>query len=335
MTNVSQRFVRAVLASWMSFVASIGVADTAPYTGPIMDMHLHAFSVSVQGPPPVAVCVGEAANLAFDASVPWPQALLDLVKHPRCANPFWSPNTDEELRDETIAELNRLNITAVVSGSPERVADYRARAPERVIPALYFNLTQMKYSPADVARLFDQMDFKVLGEITDQYDGLALNDAKLAPFWKFAADRDIPVAVHVGVGPPGAPYVSSGFRARLFSPLGLEDVLVRHPNLRVDIMHAAWPMLEELKAMLYTYPQLYVDTGSLQMALTRTEYYHFLQSLVEAGFLDRVMYGTDQIVWPGLIEEGVRAINDAPFLTTLQKKAILHDNAARFMRLEN
>ena len=93
-------------------------------------------------------------------------------------------------------------------------------------------------------------------------------------------------------------------------------------------------MLDELKAMLYSYPQLYVDTGSLQMALTRTEYYSFLKNLVDAGFVDRIMYGTDQIVWPGLIAEGIHAINDAPFLTAAQKQDILHDNAVRFFRLK-
>jgi len=43
--------------------------------------------------------------------------------------------------------------------------------------------------------------------------------------------------------------------------------------------------------------------------------------------------GSDQIIYPGLIELGIRAINDAPFLDAAQKKAILHDNAARFLRL--
>ena len=335
MSRTSPTIVSLLLALSLSAVPGVAPAHgSAPYAGPIIDVHLHAFSVSVQGPPPVAICVGEGANLGFDASTPWPKALLDLVKNPRCSNPIWSPMTDGDLRDQTIAEMMRLNITGIVSGSPEFVADYASRAPARVIRGLYFSLARTPYTPAELAELFDQRGFKVLGEMTDQYDGVALNDPGLDRYWKYAADRDIPVAVHVGVGPPGAPYVSSGFRARLHSPLALEDVLVRYPNLRVDIMHAAWPMLDELKAMLYTYPQLFVDTGSLQMALTRAEYYAFLRNLVDAGFSDRIVYGTDQIVWPGLIEEGIRAINEAPFLTTEQKKAILHDNAERYLRLK-
>ena len=98
-------------------------------------------------------------------------------------------------------------------------------------------------------------------------------------------------------------------------------------------MHAGWPMRDDMKAMLYAHPQLYVGTGVLQMAATRAEYYDFLENLVNAGFIERIMFGSDQMVWPGLIEEGIDAINEAPFLTTAQKAAILHENAARFLRM--
>ena len=71
--------------------------------------------------------------------------------------------------------------------------------------------------------------------------------------------------------------------------------------------------LDDLKAMLYFFPQLYVDTGVLQLAVPREEYYAYLEELVRAGYIDRIMFGSDQMNWPGLIEEGIRAINDAPF----------------------
>lgn len=98
-------------------------------------------------------------------------------------------------------------------------------------------------------------------------------------------------------------------------------------------MHAAWPMRDEIMAMLYAHPHLYVETGALQMILPREEYYDFLHALVRAGYESRIMFGSDQMVWPGLIGEGIDAINDAPFLSYEQKKAILYDNAARFLRL--
>jgi predicted TIM-barrel fold metal-dependent hydrolase len=54
---------------------------------------------------------------------------------------------------------------------------------------------------------------------------------------------------------------------------------------------------------------------------------------VEAGYGDRILFGSDQMIWPGVIEPSIKAIEDAPFLTAAQKRDILYNNAARFLRL--
>jgi predicted TIM-barrel fold metal-dependent hydrolase len=36
--------------------------------------------------------------------------------------------------------------------------------------------------------------------------------------------------------------------------------------------------------------------------------------------------------WPGVIEHGIEAIESATFLTPTQKRDILYNNAARFLR---
>lgn len=51
-------------------------------------------------------------------------------------------------------------------------------------------------------------------------------------------------------------------------------------------------------------------------------------ALVDAGFSDRILFGSD-----ASLEEGVDAIMEAGFLTPEQKEAILCRNAARFLRL--
>lgn len=45
------------------------------------------------------------------------------------------------------------------------------------------------------------------------------------------------------------------------------------------------------------------------------------------------MFGSDQMVWPGVIERSITVIEDAPFLTDAQKRDVLYNNAARFLRL--
>jgi len=56
--------------------------------------------------------------------------------------------------------------------------------------------------------------------------------------------------------------------------------------------------------------------------------------IVEAGFEDRVMYGTDQLLWPNLMAQSVNIIDTADYLTPEQKRDILYNNAARFLRLD-
>jgi hypothetical protein len=55
---------------------------------------------------------------------------------------------------------------------------------------------------------------------------------------------------------------------------------------------------------------------------------------MEAGLGDRLMFGSDQMVWPGAIGAGILGITSAQFLTESQKRDILYNNAARFLRLK-
>ena len=70
---------------------------------------------------------------------------------------------------------------------------------------------------------------------------------------------------------------------RLSSLLTLEDVLVRHPKLRVWAMHAGWPLADDTIAALYAHPHLYVDIGIIDYAFPRKQFYDFLHRLIDAG----------------------------------------------------
>ena len=156
----------------------------------------------------------------------------------------------------------------------------------------------------------------------------------MEPYWSLAEELDIPVAYHVGPGPPGAAYLGfSNYRARLHSALTMEEVLVKHPKLRLSVMHAGYPMLDDMLAVLYAHPQVYVDVGVIVYTQPRPAFYRYLQVLVDAGFGKRVMFGSDQMVWPEALERAIAVINDAPFLSAAQKRDILYNNAARFLRL--
>jgi uncharacterized protein len=302
---------------------------------PILDVHLHASAADGNGPPPMALCVPVLTQVtALDPNRAWRDVWMAAVKKPPCSDPIWSPMTDAAVMEQTIAVLHRRNIIGVLSGTPERVRRWSAAAPTRFIPSVQFQLDHDVISPGSLRRLFESGSFAVLGEVTNQYFGITPDDERMEPYWELAEELDVPVAIHLGEGPPGAPYLGSPkYRARLTSPFLLEEVLMRHPRLRVSVMHYGSPLIEEMIAMLGAYPQLYVDIGGIQWFYPRAYFYEQLRRLVDAGFGKRVMFGSDQMNWPGIIEPAIAIVEEAPFLSAEQKRDIFYNNAARFLRL--
>ena len=303
---------------------------------PVIDMHLHALGANDQGPAPLAMCTPFVGFPAWDQRGPYAQAFIGVLKQPRCDDPIWSPESDAELRDQTIDVMERHNVFGVLSGPTGRVDEWQEAAPGRFIAGLGFRLFPDTPSPDSLSRLVESGSLEVLAEITTQYQGIAPDDPRMAPYWAMAEEMDLPVGIHMGPGPPGGIYLGqTPYRAGLSSALLLEDVLVRHPGLRLYVMHAGFPLLDDMMALLYAHPQVYVEVGVIVVTRPRTDFYRYLRALVDAGFEDRIMFGSDQMVWPAMIERGIRTIEEAPFLSEDQKRAILYDNAARFLRLSD
>jgi predicted TIM-barrel fold metal-dependent hydrolase len=222
----------------------------------------------------------------------------------------------------------------VTTGTPDRVAAWRAAAPDRVLPAAYFEASG-GLTVAQLRRLQAEGRVAVFGEVGPQYEGRRVDDAAYEPFFALAEELDVPVAIHLGEGPVGAAFVlgNAPYRARLSGALQLEEVLVRHPRLRVYLMHFGSPLVDETIALLYSYPQVYVDIAQNNWGFPRAHFYAQLKRLVDAGFEERILWGSDQMIWPAAIEAALETVEQAPFLTARQKRAILYDNAARFLRL--
>ncbi|MEK6321478.1 MAG: amidohydrolase family protein [Acidobacteriota bacterium] len=301
---------------------------------PIIDMHLHALAADEQGPPPVGICAPYEEFPVWDPAQPYEETFMAVLKQPPCTDPIWSPMTDEELMTQTIEVMTRRNIVGVLGGTPDRVAAWMKAAPGLFFPGCNFALGPDAPSPDSLRALHATGHLAVLAEILNQYDGITPDDERMEPYWALAEELDIPVGIHIGPGPMGVIYLgATGYRARLHSALTLEEVLVRHPRLRVYIMHAGFPMLDDLLAVLYAHPQVYVDVGVIVFTQPRAVFYRFIRGIEEAGFGNRVMFGSDQMVWPEAIERGIAVIEEAPFLSKGQQRDILYNNAARFLRL--
>lgn len=312
-------------------VASMSGAAEAQRAGePIIDMHLHAFTLDfAKGVP---ACTGDQTPIqpTIDPKSPFdPSALGD------CPKPVLSPASDEALMGESLAMLKSLNIRrAVTAGAPLEVAKWRAAAPSVIIPGL--NFAAKNPTPIDeFRRLYKAGAFSVFAEVSTQYRGVSAADPRWEPFFAMAEQLDIPIGIHLGEGPPAAARFPGyeTYRASLTTPFQLEEVLHKHPKLRIYVMHYASPLVDEMIAMMFTHPNLYVDIACNNWLNPRAQFYDHLKRMVEAGFEKRIMFGSDQMIWPGLIRAAVETVEQAPFLSKSQKRDIFYNNAARFLRL--
>jgi predicted TIM-barrel fold metal-dependent hydrolase len=61
----------------------------------------------------------------------------------------------------------------------------------------------------------------------------------------------------------------------------------------------------------------------------------FLIRAKQAGCLNRVMFGSDQMMWAHGIEMSIEYLNSLDFLTGKDKRDILYNNAAKFLKLDD
>ena len=299
---------------------------------PVIDVHVHAMDESWPGGG--AMCPNEAKFLASDPKTKEAPFGWDIEN---CTPKLYPSEKGQYLKDMK-AEMERLNVTAVVFGDEASVKKWQDAMPGRVIPGTSFSegMTPGARVPLDKLRTeFTTDGFKVMGEIGLQYEGLSPSDMSVDKYFALAEELDVPVAIHMGTGGSGRANVTSPkFRGSMGNPLLLEELLARHPKLRVQVMHAGYPMIDNMLTLLQANSHVYVDVAGLIWSYPLVEVNRYIRRLVEAGFEDRVMFGTDQMEWPKLMGYSISIIQNADYLTPEEKRDILYNNAARFLRLD-
>lgn len=276
---------------------------------PVIDVHLHALSSDWLGG--------------------WNTVMWNYLQLP-------TPESEEHLMMQSLELMKKYNVVkAITSGS--LVSKWKEKEPGIIVrctnPSL---LNQSDDYWEQVRQKYHNNEFEVFGEIGIQYTGYSPDDKLFQKFFRLAEELEIPIGIHMGLGPPGAAYeCCPEYRMHLSNPLLLEEVLIRYPKLRIYVMHAGWPMLDEMVGLLYAHPQVYVDVAVINWYIPTEEFHTYLKRLVSAGFGKRIMYGSDQMIWPEAIRLSIEGIESAEFLSTEQKRDIFYNNAARFFRLSD
>jgi predicted TIM-barrel fold metal-dependent hydrolase len=277
----------------------------------IIDVHFHTRSAGDYGtPPPPNPITGKAPNAGTDAVI---------------------LNTN-------LALLKKYGVVkAICSGTIQRNADFIAKDPERFISSLEYpdHRDNPLPDPATFEKMIREKQFFVFGELGLQYDGKTLDQSEYEPYLAICEKMGIPVAVHTGLAAPETPYHGfPDFTIEAGNPLKLEPVLKKHPKLKVQIMHMGYPFLQEMKAIMSVYPQVYTDIAVIDWVLPKAEFNGYLKAMMTAGYGKRIMYGSDQMIWEDAIPLSIKMVETAPFLTAQQKQDIFYNNAARFFHIK-
>ena len=308
------------LALVLLFLFSVNEGVTQQQTDkrePIIDMHMHTYQWNRYGDPPPPNYISRKI----------PEA-----------------STDSAGIEAYLAEAKKHNIIlAVGSAQLEMVKKWSDYAPDLFIPGIQFPRNTTPGKPRitkwpdliELRKLIESGEIQVLGEILAQFAGIAPNDPILEPYFALAEELDIPVCYHTGFAEPMTPYHSDPeFRLRYGNPLLLEDVLIKHPNLRIYIAHGGYPCQQETISLMMMYQQVYMDISAINWLLPQDEFHDYLKRFFRVYLGKRIMFGSDQMIWPDAVGMGIKAINSAAFLSDEQKRDILYNNAANFLRLD-
>jgi uncharacterized protein len=281
--------------------------------------------------------------------------IIDMHVHVYSAKSYWggsnfrlkdtvlsSPKNNSEHIKAVVNQINKYNIVITYASGDFTALDSISKDyPDKFLPSAEIWPTKELLSNKN---FIDSLRMKIkkgevrgIGEVVNFYTGIAPNDPVLDTLYRIAEKNDIPIGLHFAPGPRGSQLNSyPKMRLEYGNPLLLQDVLIKFPKLRLNVMHAGLPTFpDETFALLFMFPNVYADISCLAWYgdYTRESLKEFLIKAVKYGFTNRLMFGSDEMVWPGSIGLSIDFINNADFLTEKQKRDILYNNAARFLKL--
>jgi hypothetical protein len=130
-------------------------------------------------------------------------------------------------------------------------------------------------------------------------DELGLRGLKVAPIYQDfdptseRAERVFAVAEELGLPVlwhQGTSFIRSG-PLKYSNPVAVDEVAIRHPELRVVVAHLGHPWIEETIVVVRKHPFVYADISGLH---TRPwQLYNGLVTALEYGITDKLLFGSD------------------------------------------
>jgi predicted TIM-barrel fold metal-dependent hydrolase len=153
---------------------------------------------------------------------------------------------------------------------------------------------------------------------------LHAHDRKFYPVYEKCVELDIPVTIHTGVNWSLTRSMDYG------RPIHLDYIACDFPELKIVASHGGWPWVNEMVAVAWKHPKVYIETGAVSpkyIGRPGTGWETFIQ-YANSILKERILYASE---WPLLSFERVIAETKALPLKEDVKAAYLGENAAQLL----
>ena len=207
---------------------------------------------------------------------------------------------------------------ALMAGDNEAVAKAQNAYPGRLYGQYHANPTDIMGAVRELEHYVRDCGFVCL-RIEPFLWRKPPTDRVYYPLYAKAAELD--VAVQTQVGHTGPLYPSEPGR-----PTYIDEVALDFPELRIVCGHIGWPWTEEMIAVAWKHPNVWIDTSAHVPKHYPPAFVHFMKTFGR----DKVCFATDYplLQWDRVLRE-VESLGLAPDI----QQRFLHDNAVRAFKL--
>ena len=126
--------------------------------------------------------------------------------------------------------------------------------------------------------------------------GLPVNDKRYFPFYAKCVELDVPVIMQIGHSAEAMP-------SEMGRPILLDDIALYFPELRIVAAHTGWPWVEELIAMSWKHPNIFIGTTAHGPKYWDKSLVAYMNT--KGRGLGKVLFGTDYPVlnWPTCLKQ--------------------------------
>jgi len=199
----------------------------------------------------------------------------------------------------------------------EDIARVIAKAPDRIVALAGINPFERMEGVRKLERAVKEYGFK--GAHVHPFGfGLPINAAEWFPYYAKCAELDIPVVFQVGHSAEFMPSACG-------RPILLDDIALYFPELKLIGGHTGWPWVEELIAMAWKHPNVYICCSGHAPKYWDPKLVKFVNSRGQG----KCVWGTD---YPLIMHEESLTQIEALKLKPAAKQALLHDTAAKIFK---